>query len=48
LKNVYAEGELGEAATTEESSVVQMESRRQVRRDVKHYNLDAIISVGAS
>jgi hypothetical protein len=30
LKNVYAEGELVEAATTEESSVVQTEGRRQV------------------
>jgi prophage maintenance system killer protein len=46
LKNVYAEGELVEAATAEESSVVQLEGRRQVRRNVKHYNLDAIISVG--
>jgi len=46
LKNIFGEGELEEAATTEESSVVQTEGRRQVRRRVKHYNLDAIISVG--
>jgi hypothetical protein len=46
LKNVYAEGELSEGATTEESSVVQTEGRRRVRRQVKHYNLDAILSVG--
>ena len=45
LKNVFGEGELDEAATTEEYSVVQTEGRRQVRRQVKHYNLDAIISV---
>jgi prophage maintenance system killer protein len=37
---------LGEPATTEESSVVQTEGRRKVTRTVKHYNLDAIISVG--
>lgn len=46
LKNVFDEGELDEAATTEEYSVVQTEGRRQVRRQVKHYNLDVIISVG--
>ena len=46
LKNIYAEGELDEAATTEESSVVQTEGSRQVRRPAKLYNLDAIISVG--
>lgn len=46
LKNIYAEGELNETATTEESSVVQTEGSRQVRRHAKLYNLDAIISVG--
>ena len=46
LKNIYAEGELDEKATTEESSVVQTEGSRQVRRPAKLYNLDAIISVG--
>ena len=30
LKNIYAEGELEEKATTEESSVVQVEGRREV------------------
>src|SRR5512132_700809 len=46
LKNVFAEDELGESATTEDFSVVQTEGRRKVTRTVKHYNLDAIISVG--
>ena len=46
LKNIYAEGELEESATAEESSVVQTEGKRQVRRPAKLYNLDAIISVG--
>jgi hypothetical protein len=46
LKNIFSEGELVEAATAEDYSVVQTEGRRQVRRQVKHYNLDAIISVG--
>ena len=46
LKNIFDDGELNEAATTEESSVVRREGKRQVQRNLKHYNLDAIISVG--
>lgn len=46
LKNIYQEGELDAAATTEESSVVRQEGKRQVRRKICFYNLDAIISVG--
>lgn len=46
LKNIFADGELSELATTEDSSVVRQEGKRQVTRQVKHYNLDAIISVG--
>lgn len=46
LKNIYREGELEEDTTTEESSVVQKEGSREVKRRVKLYNLDAIIAVG--
>ena len=46
LKNIYAERELLEEATTEDFSVVRQEGKRQVNRRVPHYNLDAIISVG--
>ena len=46
LKNIYKEGELDQTATTEESSVVRQEGSRQVRRKIRFYNLDAIISVG--
>ncbi len=46
LKNIYASDELDESATTEQSSVVQLEGKRHVRRSVMIYNLDAIISVG--
>lgn len=46
LKNVYLEGELDESATSEESSDVRKEGQRIVRRTVRLYNLDAIISVG--
>ena len=46
LKNIYKSGELYEILTTEESSVVQLEGKRNVKRNIKLYNLDAIISVG--
>ena len=46
LRNIYNDGELEENLTTEDSSVVQREGSRQVRRKVRFYNLDAIISVG--
>lgn len=46
LKNIYKSGELIESSTTEESSVVQKEGTRNVKRKIRLYNLDAIISVG--
>ncbi len=35
LKNIYQSGELEELATTEDSSVVQKEEKRQVQRKTK-------------
>jgi len=46
LNNIFLDNELEEAATAKEILVVQTEGKRQVRRRLKHYNLDAIISVG--
>lgn len=46
LKNIFSDNELEEAATAKEILVVQAEGKRQVRRRLKHYNPDAIISVG--
>lgn len=46
LKNIYEDEELRREATTEESSVVQAEGTRQVRRPVTLYNLEAILAVG--
>lgn len=46
LKNIYQDNELQFEATTEESSVVQIEGDREVRRNVTFYNLDAILAVG--
>ncbi|MDO9011937.1 MAG: RhuM family protein [Gallionella sp.] len=46
LKNIFRDGELDESATAKDFLVVQTEGKRQVERNLKHYNLDAIISVG--
>ena len=46
LKNIFLEEELDEYSTTELFSVVQKEGKREVKRNIKFYNLDAIISVG--
>ena len=46
LKNVFSEGEVDAIATTEESSVVQIEGAREVVRIVTLYSLEAIIAVG--
>ena len=46
LKKIYAEKELEEISTTEFFSVVQKEGTRDVSRQIKFFNLDAIIAVG--
>lgn len=46
FKNIFQEGELVEDATTEDSSIVQKEGKREIKRKIKLYNLDAIIAVG--
>jgi hypothetical protein len=46
LKNIYNSEELNEPSTTEESSAVQLEGTRNVKRKVKFYNLDVIIAIG--
>ena len=45
LKNVFADGELDRAATTEDFSVVRSEGHRRVRRAPTHYNLERISSL---
>lgn len=46
LKNLYEEQEIEMLSTAEDFSVVRKEGNRTVARKVKHYNLDAILSVG--
>ncbi len=46
LNNIYEEEELYKEATTKKFLVVRKEGNRDVRRNIDHYNLDAIIAVG--
>jgi len=46
IQNIFDEGELRRDATIRNFRIVQPEGGRQVSRDVEHYNLDVIISVG--
>lgn len=46
VRAIYAEGELAEEATCTEYLQVRQEGAREVRRVLKHYNLDMILAVG--
>ncbi len=46
LKNIFRDEELEEKSTTKDFLVVRQEGERQVKRKLKYYNLDAVISVG--
>lgn len=44
--SIYISNELGEKSTSKEFLLVQKEGSREVKRKIKCYNLDAVISVG--
>ncbi|PWV73821.1 virulence RhuM family protein [Halomonas sp. A11-A] len=46
LLNVYSEGELERDSTIRKFRIVRQEGARKVSRNIEHYNLDVIISVG--
>lgn len=46
IKNIFEEGELSENSTVKDYLTVQQEGNRKVSRNISHYNLDVIISVG--
>ena len=46
IKHIYADGELEKDSTVRFFRTVQNEGHRVVTRNVAHYNLDAIISIG--
>ncbi len=46
IRNVFREGELAAEATCAKFAQVQIEGERAVKREVDHYNLDVVISIG--
>jgi len=46
IKNIFQESELSEYRTCKKFLQVQVEGNRQVKREIDHYNLDMIISLG--
>ena len=46
LKNIFNEGELNKDSTVKKFLIVQNEGTREVKRNIEHYSLDAIIAVG--
>lgn len=46
IRHIYEEGELDEASTCRKFRQVRDEGGRQVSREIPHYNLDMIISLG--
>lgn len=46
IKNIFKQKELTQDTTIRKIRIVQKEGKREVARDVEHYNLDIIISVG--
>jgi prophage maintenance system killer protein len=46
IKNIYNTGELEQSSTIRNFRIVRKEGNREVTRNIEHYNLDMIISVG--
>ena len=46
IKSVFISGELDPKSTVRKFRTVRREGKRQVTREIDHYNLDLIISVG--
>lgn len=46
IGNVFTDEELEREPTIRKFRIVRQEGKRQVQRDIEHYNLDVIISVG--
>lgn len=46
ISNIYADGELDKEGTYKKFLLVRQEGKRQVHRNIDHYNLDVIIALG--
>ena len=46
IKHIFTSGELQEISTVRKFRTVRQEGSRKVQREIEHYNLDMIISIG--
>ena len=46
INSIYEDGELDREATIKDFFIVRKEGKREVKRNIDHYNLDVIIAVG--
>lgn len=46
IKNIFSDNELAKGSTIRKFRIVRQEGKRQVERQIEHYNLDMAISVG--
>ena len=46
IKNIYKQKELNKNSTIRIFRIVQKEGNREIQRNIEHYNLDMIISIG--
>lgn len=46
LMNIFSDGEIDQHSTIRKFRIVRQEGKRQVSREIEHYNLEAILAVG--
>jgi hypothetical protein len=46
LMNIFSDGEIDQYSTIRKFRIVRQEGKRQVSREIEHYNLEAILAVG--
>jgi len=46
ISNIYSDNELEKEGTYKKFLLVRQEGKRQVHRNIDHYNLDVIIALG--
>ncbi|MBJ6385948.1 virulence RhuM family protein [Enterobacter cloacae] len=46
LINIFSDGEIDQHSTIRKFRIVRQEGKRQVSREIEHYNLEAILAVG--
>ncbi len=46
ISNIYKSAELSQKATVSKMETLQIEGKRQIKREIEYYNLDMVIAVG--